>query len=216
MSKGFFIVFEGPDGSGKSTQAELLYKKLSDEGYSCVKTEEPGGTLEGEKIRDLLLNPEFNLCPKSELFLFLADRAEHVNRIINPGLNEGKIVICSRYIYSTLVYQGFARQIMEIDFLKKINMFAVNDIEPDLVFYLDTIPEKGLSKARENSSQKYKFRDGDRIEMEGVEFQQKVREGYLQLASEYSSIFTIVKVGKSRKEINDDIYNLTKRRLKND
>jgi dTMP kinase len=216
LSKGFFIVLEGPDGSGKSTQAELLFEKLSDDGYSCVRTEEPGGTFEGEKIRDLLLNPDFNLCPKSELFLFLADRAEHVDRIIKPGLSEGKIVICSRYLYSTLVYQGFARQIMEIDFLKKINMFAVNNIEPDLVFFLDIIPEKGLSKARENSSLKYKFRNGDRIEMEGIEFQQRVREGYLQLASEYSSIFTIVKGGRSREEINNDIYILTKRRLQND
>jgi dTMP kinase len=216
LSKGIFIVLEGPDGSGKSTQADLLYKKLNDDGYSCIKTEEPGGTLEGEKIRNLLLNPMFKLCPKSELFLFLADRSEHVKRVIIPGLNEGKLVICSRYIYSTLVYQGFARQIMEMDLLKKINMFAVDNIEPDLVFYLDIIPEKGLSKARANSSQKYKFRDGDRIEREGIQFQQKVREGYLKLASEYSGIFNIVKGGKSKQEINVDIYNLTKRRLEND
>ena len=157
MNKGFFIVFEGPDGSGKSTQSELLYKKLSTDGYSSVKTEEPGGTLEGEKMRDLLLNPDFNLCPKAELFLFLADRSEHVNRIIYPELNNGKIVICSRYIYSTLVYQGFGRKIIEMDFLKQINMFAVNNIEPDIVFYLDMIPEKCLSKAKINTSQKYNF-----------------------------------------------------------
>ena len=91
------------------------------------------------------------------MFLFLADRAEHVNRIIHPGLEEGKIVICSRYVYSTFVYQGYARKIMEIEFLKKVNMFAVNNIVPDLVFYIDIIPEKCLSKAREHSSKKYKF-----------------------------------------------------------
>jgi len=216
LSKGFFIVFEGPDGSGKSTQSELLYKKLSADGYSCVKTEEPGGTLEGEKIRDLLLNPVFNLCPKAELFLFLADRSEHVNRIIYPELNDGKIVICSRYIYSTLVYQGFARKIVEIEFLKKINMFAVNDIVPNIVFYLDIIPEKGLSKAKKNTFKKYYFQGGDRIEMEGISFQHRVREGYLSLASQYSSIFTLIKCDRSIQEINNNIYNLTKRRLKND
>ena len=92
MHEGFFIVFEGPDGSGKSTQAELLFKKLKHDGYSCIITEEPGGTAEGEKIRDLLLNPDYELCPKTELFLFLADRAEHVSRIIQPSLKEGKVV----------------------------------------------------------------------------------------------------------------------------
>jgi len=216
LNKGLFIVLEGPDGSGKSTQSELLYKKLTADGYACVKTEEPGGTLEGEKIRDLLLNPDFKLCPKAELFLFLADRAEHVNRIIYPELSDGKIVICSRYIYSTLVYQGFARKIMDMDYLKKINLFAVNNIEPDIVFYVDIIPEKSLSKAKENTSKKYNFHGGDRIEMEGIEFQHRVREGYLSLASQYSSVFNLIKGDRSIQEINNNIYTLTKRRLKND
>ena len=209
-------MFEGPDGSGKSTQAELLYKRLSADGYSCIKTEEPGGTCDGEKIRDLLLNPDFNLCPKAELFLFLADRAEHVNRVIYPELKNGKIVICSRYIYSTLVYQGFARKIMDMDDLKQINLFAVNNIEPDIVFYIDIIPEKSLSKAREHTSKKYNFHGGDRIEKEGLDFQHRVREGYLSLASGYGDVFNLIKGDGGIQEINNNIYSLTKRRLKND
>lgn len=216
MRKGFFIVFEGPDGSGKSTQADFLFKKLKHDGYSCVITEEPGGTPEGEKIRELLLNPDYELCPKTELFLFLADRAEHVNRIIQPSLKDGKVVICSRYIYSTLVYQGIARQITSMEFLKQINLFAVNKIEPDLVLFLDTLPEEGLSKAKQNSSMVHNFQDGDRIEMEGLDFQRRVREGYHILASQYSKTFEIVMGNRSKQEIGKSIYDLVKRRLKSD
>jgi len=216
LNKGFFIVFEGPDGSGKSTQAELLFKKLKHDGHSCIITEEPGGTPEGEKIRDLLLNPDYELCPKTELFLFLADRAEHVNRIIQPSLKEGKVVICSRYIYSTLVYQGIVRQITALEFLKQINLFAVNKIEPNMVFFLDILPEEGLSKAKQNSSMHYSFQDGDRIEMEGLDFQRRVREGYFRLASQYSKTFEIVKGDRSIQEIGKTIYDLAKRRLISD
>lgn len=216
LHEGFFIVFEGPDGSGKSTQAELLFKKLKHDGYSCIITEEPGGTPEGEKIRDLLLNPDYELCPKTELFLFLADRAEHVSRIIQPSLKEGKVVICSRYFYSTLVYQGITRQITALEFLKQINLFAVNNIEPDVVFFLDILPEEGLSKAKQNSSMDYSFQDGDRIEMEGLDFQRRVREGYFRLASQYSKTFEIVKGDRSIQEIGKTIYDLAKRRLISD
>jgi len=216
LKRGYFIVFEGPDGSGKSTQTKLLYNRLRAEGYSCVITQEPGGTPEGERIRDILLKPEFSLCPKAELFLFVADRAEHVHRIIEPSLNEGKIVICSRYFYSTLVYQGYARKIADIDFLRKINLFAVNNIEPDIIFYLDTFAEKGLHKAQQSSYEKYNFTGGDRIEKEGVEFHELVREGYLELANEYREKFVIINAEKTIEEIEAAIYKTLKRRLNND
>lgn len=215
MSTGFFIVFEGPDGSGKSTQAELLFNTLTNDGYSCIITEEPGGTHEGKRLRDILLNPEWEICSKTELFLFLADRSEHVSRVIQPTLKEGKIVICSRYFYSTLVYQGIARKIAGLKFLTKINLFAVNNILPDVVFYLDVLPEQGLTKAMDTSSRTFSFHGGDRIEREGSSFQQQVREGYLKLASQYSNIFVVLKHG-SIQEISSTVYNVTKRRLEHD
>ncbi len=208
MREGFFIVFEGPDGSGKSTQADLLYRSLSRDGYPCVITEEPGGTAEGIKIREILLNPELTLCPKAELFLFLADRTEHVCRVIQPALQQGKIVICSRYYYSTLVYQGMARKIADMEFLEQMNLYAVDHIQPDVVFYLDVSPEQGLSKALDKSG-------GDRIEREGVDFQHLVRQGYIELASRHKDTFVVVNEG-SIEEISNRVYGITKRRLMND
>jgi len=216
LKRGYFIVLEGPDGSGKSTQARLLYQRMSTEGYPCVVTAEPGGTPEGERIREILLKPEFTLCPKAELFLFLADRAEHVHRIIQPALDQRKMVICSRYYYSTLVYQGYARKTAHIDFLREINLFAVNNIEPDIVFYLDTFPEKGLHKAKRSSYEKYNFAGGDRIEKEGFFFHELVRAGYLKLASEYKEKFFIIDGTKTISEIENSIYRILKRRLAND
>jgi dTMP kinase len=214
--KGLFIVFEGIDGSGKSTQANLLYRKLTRDGYSCIVTEEPGGTHEGKKIRDLLLNPGFHISPKTELFLFLADRAQHVSSVIQPALEEAKIVICSRYFFSTLVYQGIARKTAEFDFLKAINLFAVSNIVPDVVFYLDVVPEHGLKKAKSNTAQVMGLHGGDRIEREGVDFQQGVREGYLMLARQYNNIFFVISDGKDIQEISRVAYENTIRRLKND
>jgi len=215
LKKGFFIVFEGADGSGKSTQAKLLFNKLSDDGYSCVITSEPGGTNLGKRIRRLLLDPKLKLIPKTELFLFLADRAEHVEEVIQPALSEGKIVICSRYFYSTLIYQGIARQIAGLDFLKKLNLFAVNNVFPDIVFYLDVNPENGLTKAKDISNTE-SYQGGDRIEREGIVLQQKVREGYLKMAEKYKDLFVVIEDGKDIDEINRNIYYHTKRRLMND
>jgi dTMP kinase len=209
LKEGFFIVFEGPDGSGKSTQAEMLYNTLSDEGYRCIITQEPGGTHEGKKMREILLNPELKICPKSELFLFLADRAEHVERIIQPSLKEGKIVIGSRYFYSTLVYQGIARRIADLKFLEKMNLFAVGGQQPHIVFYLDVLPERGLPNAMNTPSS---FQGGDRIEREGVHFQERVREGYMKLATQYRKIIVVIKNGPIE-EIQKTVYTLTKRRL---
>ena len=212
---GYFIVFEGPDGSGKSTQAELLYDDLSRDGYSCIVTEEPGGTPEGKKIRELLLDPTFRICPKAELFLFLADRSEHVSRIIAPALHEGKVVICSRYYYSTLVYQGFARRIADMDFLKKINLFSVNFLEPDIVFYLDVVSEESLSKAMDTSFRASHFHGGDRIEREGISFQRMVREGYLELSSQYGDMFVVIEQNDIS-QVHRAVYTITKGRMQND
>jgi dTMP kinase len=124
LNKRYFITLEGPDGSGKSTQAHLLSEKLTAGGYSCIVTEQPGGTEVGRRIRNILLDPQFDICAKTELFLFLADRAEHVAKIVRPSLEENTIVISSRYLYSTLVYQGLVREVASYEFLLKMNLFG--------------------------------------------------------------------------------------------
>jgi dTMP kinase len=212
VHRGYFIVFEGPDGSGKSTQVDLLSRALTRDGHSCVVTEEPGGTPEGERIRDILLNPGFSICEKAELFLFLADRAEHVCSIVEPALADDKIVISSRYFYSTLVYQGIARKTAKLDFLKLMNLYAVNNVEPDLVFYLDVFPEQGMTQVSRRESDTAGYHGGDRIEREGVSFQKRVREGYLQIASQYRDIFVVLECGDIA-SIHDEVYRVTKRRL---
>ncbi len=217
LKKRYFIALEGPDGSGKSTQAHILSEKLRAEGYSCIVTEQPGGTEEGKRIRNILLNPEFDISAKTELFLFLADRAEHVAKIVEPTLKGNSIVISSRYLYSTLVYQGLVREVAPYEFLLKMNLFAVNNVVPDIVFYIDIAPEDGLSKAKNNSLKKMHYPDGDRIEREGLAFQEKVRAGYLELASRFGDLFVIIDGrGKSREEIGDSIYSHVKRRLYHD
>jgi len=207
---GFFIVFEGVDGSGKTTQANILFERLVTEGYKCILTEEPGATKEGEIIKELLLNPNFKLSQKTELFLFLADRAQHVQEVITPALNNGNIVISSRYFFSTLVYQGYARKVASIDFLENLNLFATDNTFPDLVFYIDVLPENRLKLAKDESSKKFGSLEGDRIEMEGLDFQNKVRKGYQDLAKKYKEIFRIIDGRGDILEINNLIYDSVK------
>lgn len=214
---GRFIVLEGPDGSGKTTQAQRLYQRLKADGMPCILTEEPGATREGRIIRNILLNPELKISPKTELFLFLADRANHVQKVIEPALSDGKTVVCSRYFYSTLVYQGIARSVAPFSFLLDLNLYATGGIIPDIVFYIDIEPEKGLSKAKDISSQRHNYPDGDRIESEGLDFQINVRNGYLKIAEHFKDYFIVITAGnKSRKDLSKEIYSSLERRLLND
>lgn len=216
MKRGYFIVLEGADGSGKTTQARILARKLTSDGYTCIATEEPGGTDGGRIIRDIILNPSLPISPKTELFLFLADRAEHVDKVIRPALKDGKIVVCSRYIYSTIVYQGLVRKVAPQDFLLRMNLFAVSDITPDIVFYIDVTPEDGLRKAKEDSLTSHHYPDGDRIEKEGIEFQQRVREGYRRIAVQFGGIFITVDGTGGIEEVSEMLYAHVKRRLQDD
>lgn len=218
MKRGLFIVLEGPDGSGKTTQAHLLAERLSSNGYPSIATEEPGGTETGRYIREIILNPSISVSPKTELFLFLADRAEHVQRVIKPALDKGKNVVCSRYIYSTLVYQGLVRKVAPTEFLLNMNKYATNELVPDIVFYIDVDPEKTLSKAKEDSSitRNRNYPGGDRIEKEGLGFQQMVRKGYQQIADLLKGLFITIDGNRSIEEVSENLYTLVKRRLKND
>ena len=198
---------EGPDGSGKSTQARLLAERLEKQGQPCIVTEQPGGSREGKQIREILLDPQLEIGPKTELFLFLADRADHVQKVVKPALMSGKTVISSRYFYSTLVYQGMVREVAPYDFLLQMNLFAVDNLIPDLVFYIDVDAGHGLSRAKNSSREKMDYTSGDRIEREGVEFHRKVREGYRRLAERQADLFIMIDAtGQGREELGDLIY----------
>jgi dTMP kinase len=215
--EGFFIVLEGSDGCGKSTQARLLCDRLREQGGSCVLTEEPGATPTGKAIRELILHPRSHMDAKTELFLFLADRADHVSTCIRPALARGSIVISSRYLFSTLVYQGLVRSAAPQELLLQMNLFAVDSVLPDMVIYLDVDPVDGLSMAKNATRHALRYPDGDRIEAEGLDFQRKVRTGYCAIAARFPGMFETVQVtGKTREQVAKDVYDLVSRRLHHD
>lgn len=209
MSKALFITFEGGEGGGKTTQAKLLSKWMEDRGIPYILTKEPGTPYinECKAIRELLLNPENDLCDSAELLLFLADRAQHVSKLIIPSLAEGKHVICDRYADSTRVYQcarGFSRDKIDV-FLQ----FATNGVMPDITFLLDVPVDVGLERARAKSI----YKNGDRLENAGVKFHEDVKYGFLKLAEsiEEQHRFSIIDttppktVEQTHKEIVDKV-----------
>ena len=147
MHKGKFITFEGGEGSGKSTQIDLLFKKLKKNGIEVIKTREPGGTIVGEKIRDILVKGSTNhITPYTELLLNSASRKEHIENLIKPNLDIGNWVLCDRFTDSTLVYQGYGHG-LEINMVENINQYTVSNYSPDLTFILDLEPNDGLIRA---------------------------------------------------------------------
>lgn len=178
-----FISFEGIEGSGKSTVLRLLDQHLQTGGYSVCVTREPGGCSLGRGLRALLLDARTQgLRNRAELFLFLADRAQHVSEIIRPALEAGQIVLCDRYVDSTVAYQGYGRG-MDPDQLTAINRLATGDLMPDVTFLLDLDPETGLGRAgRRNEAADTVISEG-RFESESLRFHDRVRQGYLELAA---------------------------------
>lgn len=198
MSKrGFFITFEGADGVGKTTQISLLKEYLKAKNKEVFATREPGGTIVGEKIREVLLNPQVEMVKRTETLLYLSARAEHIEKIILPKIEDGIIVLSDRFVDSTLVYQGVVRGI-DIDKLVEINNFATNGLQPDLTFLLDGSVEE-LSKRVQKRGK------ADRIEQEGLVFQQKVREGFLTLAERFSNRIVIIDALQSTQMVQDSI-----------
>jgi len=202
-----FITFEGVEGAGKSTQISLLNKSLIELGLKTLITKQPGGSILGEKIRNLILNPdeEDKPIPMTELLLYIADRAHHVETVIKPALAENKVVICDRYTDSTLAYQGFARG-FEIETLEKLNKIATGGLRPVRTFLLDLNPEDGLERIK-------KFRSAtkmDRLEREKIDFHQKVRTGFLQLAEREKERFSIINAISSQEEMARQILQIVK------
>ncbi len=198
--RGLFIVLEGPDGAGKSTMAKMIGEYYKDKGRDIIFTREPGGTLISEKIRNLILdNDNIEMAYTTEALLYAASRAQHVEELIKPNLELGNVVISERYVYSSLVYQGIGRG-LGVDKIEEINMFAMNDVKPDLVLFFDIDPEKALNR-------KLSKEIGDRLENENITFHKTVFEGYKQIIKEYKEI-KVIDADKSPTEIFDNIKNI--------
>jgi dTMP kinase len=178
----FFITFEGIEGSGKTTQLRLLHKHLQALGYQTIVTREPGGCAISDIIRALLLDPENgNMASRTELLLYSAARAQHVVECIQPALKAGKVVLCDRFSDATTVYQGTGRG-LDVKQLETINNFATAGLTPDLTLLLDYPVEEGLQRARSRNSTENMKSEG-RFELEALTFHQRIRTGYLELAS---------------------------------
>lgn len=169
---------EGPDGSGKTTQIDLLKKYLEHKGYDIVIAREPGGTTIGEAIREIILNPDYKeMGHMTELLLYASARAQLVNQVIKPALAEGKAVICDRFVESSAVYQGIGRG-LGVDTVYEVNNFALGDVKPKLTIFMDLDAEDGIKRKKKQA-------ELDRMEQEDLSFHKRVVEGYRQLAKLY-------------------------------
>ena len=201
-----FITFEGPEGSGKTTVLNQINKLLS-ENYNVISTREPGGVSTGEEIRNILLDGE-NIDIRTEALLFAASRREHLVEKVIPALKNNKVVLCDRYIDSSLAYQGYARGI-GIEKVKKINEFAINGLYPDLTIYLDIDAEVGRERILKNQ------RSQNRLDKETLTFHQKVIEGYKTLIKTNPERFKVVDATQSIESVISDTYEIILSYLKN-
>ena len=201
MSKGLFITFEGGDGCGKTTQINLLDEYLRSKGYKTLLTREPGSKGLGVKLREILLNYDGEVSPVCESFLFLADRAQHVDCIIKPALEEGIIVLCDRHTDSTVAYQGYGRG-LDLEQIHKLNRIATSGLKPDLTIVLDVDVE---------TSQKRVGSEKDRMESAGIEFFERVRNGFLEIAKQEPERVKVVDSTQSIEEIHQEILELVGR-----
>ena len=206
IKKGFLITIEGCEGSGKSTQSKLLKQYLETKQLKVILTREPGGSKTAEKIRNILLSPRSTISSMCELMLYEAARAQHFHEIIKPNLDNGYIVICDRFTDSTLAYQGYGRK-LDIAIIEKLNLIATEKKVPDLTIYLDINPILGIKKAK--ITQGKDFRNGDRIEREGLKFHNSVRKGFLELVKKYPERVKKIKTSsiiyRTQKLINKEI-----------
>ena len=203
-----FVTIEGPEGSGKSTATETVINKLRELGYDVLKTREPGGTPISEQIRNVILDKKNKTMDgRTEALLYAAARRQHLVEKVWPAVKEGKIVICDRYIDSSLAYQGGARN-LGIENIININMFATENTWPDLTLLFDIPPELGLERISLN-----KNREVNRLDLETLEFHKKVRQTFLNLAEKYPERFVIIDASKSREEVAQDALNAVLARL---
>lgn len=195
--KGLFITLEGPDGGGKTTQAHKLVDWFRLYGRQVVLTREPGGTDAAERIRELVLDPAYAISAQTETLLHLAARADHVDKVIRPALTEGKVVLCDRFSDSTLVYQGILRH-MDLARLRKLNDFSTGGLRPDVTILLDGDPRVLLQRRNERGVV-------DKFELQGLEFHDAVRAGYLQLAQEEPDRILVVDATRDPEVVMEEI-----------
>lgn len=207
MKKGLFITFEGNDGSGKTTMAQLIYDRLNQEGYDVILTREPGGIDIAEKIRDIILDPANTaMDARCEALLYAASRRQHLAQKVIPALNDKKIVICDRFIDSSLAYQGHARGI-GIDEVYELNQFAIDSYMPDLTLFFKISVEEAKKRmdARGNLN---------RLDQEQSDFHQKVREGYELICQKYPQRIKVIDAHPAIEIVLEDVYQNIKQFIK--
>lgn len=202
-----FITFEGGEGSGKTTIIDSLIEALNKDGYEVVRTREPGGVPIAEQIRNVILDVNNTaMCRETEALLYAASRMQHLHEKIIPALDAGKVVICDRYLDSSLVYQGYARGIPFDDVLKA-NCFALNYL-PKITFFIDVTPEVGLSRLDKRQDKM------DRLDKETIDFHQRVYDGYVALCNQYPQRIIRIDGNRSKDEVFTDVYQRVKALLK--
>ena len=203
MNTGLFITFEGCDGCGKTTVMNLVCQQLIRKGYDILQTREPGGSTIAEEIRNIILDKKNILMDsRTEALLYAASRRQHLVEVVLPALKENKIVICDRYLDSSLAYQGYAREI-GIDEVMSINAFAIDKTFPQLTIYLDLTPEEGLNRIAKNDQ-----REVNRLDLEKLSFHQKVYDGYKILIDRYPDRIKVIDARKAIQEEVDECLNL--------
>lgn len=204
MKKGLFITFEGADGCGKTTQLNLLKEYLKKNGYEVVLTREPGAKGLGVKVREILLNYDGEVSDRCESFLFLADRAQNIDVIVNPAIKEGKIVLCDRHTDSSVAYQGYGRG-LDIEQIKTLNNLATGGKTPDLTLVFDVDIETSMKRVGNEK---------DRMESAGAEFFNRVRNGYLEIAKQEPERIKVIDSTKSIEDVQIQVLKVVEEILK--
>jgi dTMP kinase len=202
--KGSFITLEGPEGAGKTTQAKNLSKQLDAMGIAHIITRDPGGTPLGRQIRRILLNPENPVHPMTELLLYQADRAQHISELIMPALHAGKLVICDRYVDSTIAYQGYGRGI-DFKIIDELSLISTGGLKPEMTILFDLESSDGLARLHPGGH--------DRLEREALEFHLKVRQGYLNLAQAEPERWRILDASKPMSVVQSEFRRLLLEKL---
>ena len=199
--KGLFITLEGPDGSGKTTVASEVCKRLTDSGYEVVHTREPGGIEIAEQIRNVILDPKNTAMDgKTEALLYAASRRQHLVEKVLPAVEQGKIVICERFVDSSLAYQGFGRQ-LGFDEVLSINLFAIDNTFPDLTIYLDVDEAVGLSRLKDRDFK-------DRLDQESIDFHHRVSAGYKEVLNRFKNRIDIVDASQDLEKVIQDTLDI--------
>lgn len=209
MTKGLFITLEGPEGAGKTTVIDMLLNYYQEKNLQIIKTREPGGIPISEKIRNIILDPNHTeMDARTEALLYAAARRQHLVEKVVPALNDGAIVLCDRFIDSSLAYQGYARGV-DMDEIWEINQFAIGDIMPELTIYFDLDPRIGLARINNTND-----REINRLDLETIEFHERVQEGYYKVIEKFPERIMKVDASKPLEQVLEDTVDIINRFLK--